>query len=119
MIDYPAEWAKLPGEVILETSNIPYELWTQDLVAICATHTVPPDIYQPRVYKIAAYIPVSADFLRDVEDARQFANERLDRLIRPWAYVDRRVLPIFELFPKLTRWQCAIRHIRQYLTGRP
>lgn len=118
MIDYQAEWAKLPGEVIFDV-GIPLELFTQDFVAVRATHTIKPSGFQPRVYKMAAWIPVSADFMREVEDWRRFANERLDRLIRPWAYPDRRVLPIFELFPRLSRWQCVIRHTRQYLTGRP
>lgn len=64
----------------------------------------------PTVHKVAALIPISAELWLEI-----------DMMRRPWAYPDRRVMPMFELFPRLSRWQarwqCVKRHIGQYLTG--
>lgn len=56
------------------------------------------------VYKVAAYVPISAELW-----------EEIDRERHPWKYPDRRVLPMFNLFPRWSklavRWREARRRI--------
>jgi hypothetical protein len=72
------------------------------------------------VYKVGAWVPMSAEVMVDARGVQAAVNEAFDRLLHPWNYPDiweRRApqenpMPWFDLFPRLTRlkarWRLAV-----------
>lgn len=83
--DLPGEWSTQVGEDYLSGSHV--VRIRQDLGA----------------RKVAAYIPITAEMVADMEIGHRLWEDLTDRWFRPWRYPDRNPMPTIVLFPRLDR----------------
>lgn len=91
------------------------ETASPDIMRPDLVHVRGVDRYGPAV-KRGAFIPVSAELLRDSAiDVMPLIERDIDRLLRPWNYPDRYAFPRIDLFP---RWQRLVDTYRDWRLNR-